>query len=353
MGITRSYGALPVLAGLDVTVEDGQILAVLGASGSGKTTMLRVIAGLDRADAGVVMLGDAVVDDGHVWVRPEDRHVGYVPQEGALFPHLTVAGNVGFGLHRGRARVAAVHRTLELVGLGPLARRYPHQLSGGQRQRAALARALAVNPRLVVLDEPFSSLDASLRAGLRADVARVIRRAGTTAILVTHDQDEAMSMADQVAVLDAGRFIQVGSPAELLAAPASPDIATFLESGTLVRVPVVDGRAATPWGPVAVEWVGPPGGQATVLIRPGQVRVHPAAAPGCSAAVISGHEYRGGVSLLRLSVEPDVAAPELVARSDTDPTLGRAVWSEIIGPVRGWAAEPSAPAAPAEPARAQ
>jgi len=143
-------------------------------------------------------------------------------------------------------------------------------------------------------------------------------------------------MADQVAVLDAGRFIQIGSPAELLAAPASPEIATFLESGTLTRVPVVDGEAITPWGRVTVLWVGEPSDHAIVLIRPGQVRVHPVALPDCSPTVIIGHEYRGGVSLVRLAVTSPSDDPELLARSDTDPSPGRPVWSELIGPVRAW-----------------
>jgi len=339
-GVGRSYGALTVLDGLDLTVADGQILAVLGPSGSGKTTLLRVIVGLDRADAGAVHLAGRVVDDRHSWVRPEDRGVGYVPQEGALFPHLTVAANIGFGVRRGRDRTEAVAETLQLVGLVDLAGRYPHQLSGGQRQRVALARALAIKPRLVVLDEPFSSLDAALRAGLRAEVAGVLRRAGATAVVVTHDQDEALSIADEVAVLRGGRFVQIGAPADLLAAPVDPDIAAFLETGTLLTVAVDHGRAVTPWGDVAVAGSPNLGDRAVILIRPGQIRVHTAPQQTGRPARVTGSEYRGGVSLVRLRAgsDDDQDGPDLLAGSDEPLATGQAVWIEIIGPISAWPA---------------
>ena len=177
-GVCKSFGPHPVLRGIDLVVPDGSLTAILGPSGSGKTTLLRIIAGFERPDEGQVRLGSQIVDDaGDEWVPTERRRIGYVPQEGALFPHLSVGRNVAFGLERGQRKSERVNELLELVGLTGLARRYPHQLSGGQQQRVALARALATDPEIVLLDEPFSSLDASLRASVRADVHDVLRLA--------------------------------------------------------------------------------------------------------------------------------------------------------------------------------
>ena len=180
LGVCKSFGATRVLSDVELTVPAGSITAVLGASGSGKTTMLRLIAGFEQLDSGTIAIAGQLLDDGQRSVRPQQRGVGYVPQDGALFPHLTVLGNIGFGLAR-KDRERATGRLLELVGLVGLERRYPHELSGGQQQRVALARALAIEPSVVLLDEPFSSLDASLRAELGRDVARILRAAATTA----------------------------------------------------------------------------------------------------------------------------------------------------------------------------
>src|SRR5581483_7713064 len=207
-GLVKGYARQPVLTGLSVTVREGSFTAILGGSGSGKTTLLRVIAGFERVDAGVVRIGGQVVDDGRTRVPPQRRRIGYVPQDGALFPHLTVLGNVTFGLRREQRGDGRVERTLEMVGIQSLGQRYPHQLSGGQQQRVALARALVIEPAVVLLDEPFSSLDASLRASVRSEVRDVLREACTTTILVTHDQDEALSLADHVAVLRDGVIVQ-------------------------------------------------------------------------------------------------------------------------------------------------
>ena len=202
-GLESSYGTTRVLRGLDLVVTRGDIACVLGPSGCGKTTLLRVLAGFLPAEAGTVSIGGRVVDDGRHCVAPEDRRVGYVPQEGALFPHLTVAGNVGFALARRSRRQRALRRgrveeLLELVGLAGFGHRRPDELSGGQQQRVALARALICEPDLVLLDEPFAALDASLRHRLRLDVRAALAAAGVTAILVTHDQTEALSLGDQV-----------------------------------------------------------------------------------------------------------------------------------------------------------
>ena len=256
----HAYGAQPVLDGVTIHVDRGTFIAVLGASGSGKTTLLRVIAGFERLRSGTLTIAGRVVDDGRHFVAPEKRRVGYVPQEGALFPHLRVDANVAFGLRRrgGRSKVRPL---LEMVGLAGLEKRYPHELSGGQQQRVALARALAVEPEVVLLDEPFSALDAALRSSIRRDVAQILHERGTTTVLVTHDQDEALSMADRVAVLRAGRILAEDRPETLYRSPVDASMAAFLGEANLIP-----GRADL-WDCVdlarqaraprhGVEWVG-------------------------------------------------------------------------------------------------
>ena len=211
-GLTKSFRDTLVLRGIDLTVEPGMLTAILGASGTGKTTLLRVIAGFEPAGQGTVSLDGTVVDDGKRRLPPERRHIGYVPQDGALFPHLTVRANAAFSLPRRERRGPRADEILNLVGLAGLGHRFPHQLSGGQQQRVAIARALASRPGLVLLDEPFASLDAALRTTVRADVLSVLRSTGTTAILVTHDQDEALSAANYVAVMRDGLVTQAARP---------------------------------------------------------------------------------------------------------------------------------------------
>ncbi len=203
-GVCKSFGATPVLRGIDLTAPTASVTAIVGVSGSGKTTLLRLVAGFEQVDAGTIAIGGQVLDDGRRTVGPQHRGVGYVPQDGALFPHLNVTANVGFGLPR-RERSATAGDLLDLVGLAGLGRRYPHQLSGGQQQRVALARALAIRPSIVLLDEPFSSLDAALKLELRRDVARILTETMTTTVLVSHDQDDVLALADQIVVLEDGR----------------------------------------------------------------------------------------------------------------------------------------------------
>ncbi|HEU4657235.1 MAG TPA: ABC transporter ATP-binding protein [Capillimicrobium sp.] len=222
--VAKSFGSMHAVRDASLQVAQGELVALLGPSGSGKTTLLRLIAGFEHPDAGTIEIGGRTVAGPGVWVDPEHRRVGMVFQAGALFPHLDVAGNVGFGA----ARRERVGECLELVGLADRAKSYPHELSGGERQRVALARALAAEPDVVLLDEPFAALDASLREELRAEVAGVLRRAGASALLVTHDQAEALSMADTVAVMRAGRVEQVGTPEEIYERPRSRWVAEFL-----------------------------------------------------------------------------------------------------------------------------
>src|SRR6202453_2127058 len=234
-GLHKAYETQSVLEDLNLTVEAGSFVSILRPSGRGKTTLLRVIAGFRGADKGSVRRDGTVVDDEWNFVESAQRRIGYVPQDGSLFPHLSVEANVGFGLVRKDRHGKRVAQLLEMVGLAGFAQRYPHELSGGQQQRVALARGLAIEPSLVLLDEPFSSLDASLRASVRRDVRRVLKDSGTTAILVTHDQDAALSLADQVAVIREGRIGQCDAPAHLYAKPSSPELAREFGNSNFVN----------------------------------------------------------------------------------------------------------------------
>jgi iron(III) transport system ATP-binding protein len=222
--VEKAFGRTRAVDGASLRVGKGELVALLGPSGSGKTTLLRVIAGFEQPDAGRVAIGGRPVAGGGAWVEPEHRRIGMVFQDGALFPHLTVSGNVGFGA----SRPERVGECLELVGLSGRAGDFPHELSGGERQRVALARALAADPEVVLLDEPFASLDAGLRESLRLEVAEILRSAGTSALLVTHDQAEALSLAGTVAVMRHGRVEQVGTPEEIYERPSSRWLAEFL-----------------------------------------------------------------------------------------------------------------------------
>jgi iron(III) transport system ATP-binding protein len=223
-GVEKAFGRTRAVDGATLRVDRGELVALLGPSGSGKTTLLRVIAGFEEPEAGAVAVGGRAVAGDGTWVEPEHRRIGMVFQDGALFPHLTVERNVAFGASR-RERVA---ECLQLVGLAERAGSFPHELSGGERQRVALARALAADPEVVLLDEPFASLDAGLRDALRAQVADILRAAGTSALLVTHDQAEALSLAGTVAVMREGRIEQVGTPEEIYERPQSRWVAEFL-----------------------------------------------------------------------------------------------------------------------------
>ena len=228
-GVSKRFSPTdpPAVDGLSLRVAEGEILALLGPSGCGKTTTLRLIAGLENPDAGTITLRGQVVAGPGRAVPAEERGIGIVFQDYALFPHLTVADNVAFGLPRA-ARRSRVEPVLDLVGLGGFGPRYPHELSGGQQQRVALARALAPAPALMLLDEPFSNLDADLRAQMRDEVERILRTSGTTAVFVTHDQEEAFTLADRVGVLQAGRMEQLAPPQELYHRPATRFVAAFV-----------------------------------------------------------------------------------------------------------------------------
>jgi iron(III) transport system ATP-binding protein len=285
-------------------------------------------------------------------VAPERRRIGYVPQEGSLFPHLTVEANVGFGLPARERRGGQAARLLETVGLGGLGRRYPHQLSGGQQQRVALARALAIEPTVVLLDEPFASLDAHLRASVRADVQDIFRRAGTTAVLVTHDQDEALSMADRIAALRHGRIAQYATPEELYSRPVDAELAGFIGEANLLDGVLAGGMVDTVLGGLPVDpAVAAADGAVTVLVRPEQIdlaqidvaqvdRARVDLRPdegGVTARVVS-HDYHGHDVVVHLRPEQAAGERDVIARlAGGDPVpSGSRVTLRTRGPVFAW-----------------
>ena len=273
-GLHKAFGDHAVLRGIDLSVKNGSLLALLGPSGSGKTTLLRTVCGFERASRGTIEVGGRTVESDEIYVRAEARHIGYVSQEGSLFPHLSVADNIVFGLPRQQRR--ARHRVaelLELVGLpASCAERPPHELSGGQQQRVALARALAPSPSLVMLDEPFSSLDASLRAETREAVADALAHAGATAVLVTHDQSEALSMGHEVAVLWDGRLIQTATPDVLYRRPVSREVASFVGEALMLPGVAERGSARCELGQLKLSDAHA-NGPVDVMIRPEQIQV--------------------------------------------------------------------------------
>jgi iron(III) transport system ATP-binding protein len=337
-GLTKSYAAPPVLCGVDLTVPDGSLTAVLGPSGCGKTTLLRIVAGFVQADAGTVEVGGRMVEGPGRHVPPDKRGVGYVPQEGALFPHLTVAANILFGLPRARRSRARLAEMLEVAELdADLSKRYPHELSGGQQQRVAIARALAPAPAVVLLDEPFSSLDAALRTSAGRTVRRVLRHAGATAIMVTHDQGEALSLADQVALMREGRFVQVDAPHRMYEAPIDLAAAQFVGGASLLEGTVHDGVATTPLGRVPVS--GVEDGPAQLLVRPEQLEVtFDSDGPKVHVEEVS---YYGAHIVLRLRLDNGHV---LVARGPATrpPVVGDVVGVVVHGPILARPAEPTA-----------
>jgi iron(III) transport system ATP-binding protein len=269
IGVRKAFGPVQAVDGVSLQVAEGEICALLGPSGCGKTTMLRLIAGFERPDQGCIELDGQVIAGGRSFLPPERRRIGMVFQDYALFPHMDVAQNVGYALGR-RPDPARVREVLELVGLGDYGARHPGELSGGQQQRVALARALAGTPKLVLLDEPFSGLDAGLRARVRQEVRQILVAAGVTALFVTHDQEEALSLADRVAVMRDGRICQTGTPEEVYGRPASRWVAEFLgEADVLPGIVSEDGWVECELARVPAE--GVTAGDAEVLVRPESV----------------------------------------------------------------------------------
>lgn len=334
--VRKSFSGTPVVNDVTFTVDEGSTAAVLGASGSGKSTLLRIIAGFERVDRGAVWLGERVVDDGEHVVHAQHRGIGYVSQDGALFPHLTVLGNVSFGIPR--AQRARAHNLIDMVGLTGLERRYPHQLSGGQQQRVSLARALAIRPRVLLLDEPFSSLDAQLRVSVRRDIARIIAEAGTTTLLVTHDRDDALSLADQILVVDQGHLLDAGTPRDLYEHPTTATVAVRMGDGNLLPARLDAGYAWCALGRVPLDTVAPQPTEAphhteaTVLLRPEQVALFHQPAPALTNAIVYDRDYYGHAAMVTLELD----VPErtrVVARVSGSqvPPQGSSVWVGVTG----------------------
>ncbi|HTJ89369.1 MAG TPA: ABC transporter ATP-binding protein [Acidocella sp.] len=347
-GLCKSFRDVAVLDGVDLDVVGGGLVAVLGASGSGKTTLLRLIAGFERVERGRIAIGGQLVAAPGLHVAPERRGVGYVMQEGALFPHLSVADNILFGLaphaRRGSGRVADL---LDLVGLP---QRYapwqPHRLSGGEQQRVALARALAPAPKLVLLDEPFSALDAALRGDTRRAVAQALRAVGATGILVTHDQSEALSMGAKVAVLRRGRLVQVATPMELYRHPVDAELARFIGEAVLVPGTAAGHVARCGLGTLVIG-AGPGEGPVELMVRPEQIRLLPPDTAGCAQGQVLGVTFYGHDAVVEIALAgtADTAiAARLFSRNLPEPgeTVGIAVQGAVVAyPVAPSGAAPS------------
>ena len=315
--VSKSYGTVSVLRGVDLEIESGTFAAVLGVSGCGKSTLLRLLAGFDAIDAGEIEIDGTLVDDGIRHLSPNHRRVGYVPQEGALFPHLDVRANVAFGLPRGERAGGRADELIALVGLDGLQQRRPHELSGGQQQRVALARALATQPDVVLLDEPFSALDPELRASMRAEVRATLKSLGTTTVLVTHDQEEALSCADTVAVLRDGTITQAGTPRELYLSPCNAELARFLGEANILPARLEAGRAQTPIGGLALR-TPPPDPQSregVVVVRPEELVIAAVNGSGPANATVTRVEYYGHDARVELRCDHPSCDFCLVART--------------------------------------
>lgn len=326
--ITKSFGELEVLQGINLEVAQGELLTILGTSGGGKTTLLRLIAGFDRPDTGSIEICDRVVADETQFVRPENRRVGIVPQEAALFPHLNVSKNIAFGLNDLSKSESAdrVKEMLSLVKMVDFASHQPHQLSGGQAQRVALARALAPRPDLILLDEPFAALDAQMRGQIRDDVRTVLDAVGATSIMVTHDQDEALSIADRVAVLRNGVIAQVGTPRDVYNSPADEVLAVFLGDAVVLDGVFRNGKVDTYLGSLATTSTFREGTTGQVAIRPENFYLQPDLN---GSAQVIGRQFFGHDAMI------EVKTQQGVVRARTSGPLSPEIGMKVTVWVRG------------------
>jgi iron(III) transport system ATP-binding protein len=340
--ISKSYGAHQALESVNLSVPTGSRTVIVGPSGSGKTTLLRMIAGFEFPDSGRLSLNGQTLVDSTYEVPAHQRLIGYVPQDGALFPHMTVAANIGFGLSiRGAAKQERVAELMDSVALDAnMANRWPHELSGGQQQRVALARALAQQPRLMLLDEPFSALDTGLRGAMRKMVARLLTDAGVTTILVTHDQSEALSFADQLAVMRDGRLVQSGHPLDLYRYPEDEQTALFLGDAIVMPARIEAGWAHCDLGRIPVN-NHRANKSAQIMLRPEQLQLvsiqpNPSKAGGCRA-VVTERDFSGNTCTLTVELEALASGQQpgrsLMVRSSGlyAPPAGSAVHVSTIG----------------------
>lgn len=343
--VCKSYGTVAALDDVSLTVAAGSRMAIVGPSGSGKTSLLRIIAGFESPDAGRLLLDGAVLADGATMVPAFRRGVGVVAQDGGLFPHLSVAENIAFGLDRGdAARAARTAELADMVGLdAAMLRRRPDELSGGQQQRVALARAMARQPRLMLLDEPFSALDTALRVSTRKAVADLLHHAGITTILVTHDQAEALSFADKVAVMGAGRLLQVGTPRALYRFPKDPMIAAFLGEAIVLPAIVAPGQADCALGLIATtdtQLQGP----AEIMLRPEQIVLTQGAPQGSlPQGEVVGVDFGGAVCTVEVRLMHATSAPLTLRQSGAEAfEVGARVQLQVVGPAHVFP-EPACP----------
>jgi iron(III) transport system ATP-binding protein len=309
--ISKRFTGNPVVKDFSLDLEAGEFITLLGPSGCGKTTILRLLAGFERPDSGTIRISGDVVASKNTFLSPDKRRVGMVFQDYALFPHVNVLGNIGFGLKtNAKEKEKRAEEMLHLVGLQGLGERMPHELSGGQQQRVALARALAPKPQIMLLDEPFSNLDTALRQQVRAEVRAILREAGTSTLFVTHDQEEALSLSDRVAVIFEGELAQVGTPFELYTRPISRKVAAFIGETNFVKAEAYGNRAQCSLGELRL--LSPKTGSVELLIRPDMLNLLPTDEG--TPAVITWREYYGHNQRIGLRL-PD--GTNLVARTDT------------------------------------
>lgn len=322
--LSKTFDGEVVLKGLALELENKELLAILGSSGAGKSTLLRLIAGFEEPDQGEISLGGEVISKPGSVLVPEKRKIGIVPQSAALFPHLTVSQNISFGLSK--KNPSRVRELLELIQMTEFADKKPALLSGGQQQRVALARALAPKPEIVLLDEPFAALDAELRERLREEVKRILRAEGATAILVTHDQEEALSLADRVAVLRGGEIVQIGTPTEIYTAPKDVGIATFLGDAVVIDGRVEDGKVLTDLGKLTALNHVEEGQLGTVAIRSENFYLQPNPT---GDSVIVGRSFFGHDAVL------EVKTPKLTIRARSNGPFAPEVGMRVTVWVRG------------------